>query len=1256
MSDDLRSHFQRTVLDSGRRVTASTLQRAHEKIGYMIQHRGDISFTVDEFRRMNTSLPIPPERREYVAKSGIVRLFQIDKRTGRVHKYELGVDSRAMDMLAREVGDQNRHLVDKNPGTKIATRPNRSPEEAWITQQVADGGGDAAHRGRVIWERFREMLRDDDPDRGNEIQDLWSGTVAFELVTDSVKEPAAEGAAKSFAVKSLRDARHVRFVPSDMLTYEMDPECTGLGGLIRRRTCAVERLSASCVPQAILSTFGATADKQRLEARHCRRAKGEPFDMAYVVRAALGREWDGSSEVQMTVAETADFLGSMGAGVRVYDVRNRVVFERTCDDGERRVRPGVLRLVYHDNHVEPMDRECTRPPRNVMPRPRETFAVTKRWTSLRQPELVDSTHDILERVRAAATARTGAPGTDDRGRLRLTYQGDMCDLARLLTHCGYTVETSVRSGADVTRIAMRRLVVPGGRTLDIVISATELARGVGTRFDGQAEYEAYATRDARFRAALLCQCNMSRLGPTATEVFDRYAVPVLVGRVAHVDETVDALDFCKFYTACLRDAPYLPVASPFWDFVEADDADEVDERTLYLVDTRGDDVVYGDARTLMYGTEALRVRAAGGVRVTVLAKMMIIARPNDVRGEIESLYRSELCEDHKKAIVNKAIGMCGKRWNEARTTTPFRNRDDAEAHRTAFGGSVVCVDMDSYLATNAKRTALVEGFRPIQAMVMGEARFKLFRLCRELREIGARVVGFKTDCVYFHRADWRRPEERGAIGGLKLLRCQDAPETYVRRNLGEALVPFLRRERRQCTIVEPEDENNAHAAMQPWTLALAPAGCGKTVAAMRYATDKFGAAGVLAVCAWNAQARRLRQEWHGVEAVTLHRLLGLGADDTYVGGDPVALGDVKCIVFDEVFLHRHCNLCRMMDFMARHGETVEVLATGDPRQLDAVDDVVGNDLKLEMIRGLFGRVLVLRVNKRLKSDVDRARLAAIERDVDDPSVETAWDLVALHFPRSQMIKTVADAEALGVRRALAYFNASCAALNRAMTAGREGGKILADGVTYVPGDVVLCRRRLAVGAIKMLPNFEYEVTGVTGGRVQLTDADDAKKEMEITEAEFVGHFALKTCATVHSTQGGRIAEAYLVADGRGKYTSKKWMYSAISRAADLGEVFFLEEKLWRARDVVSPEAMVEGYKQQDAARMKEEPSEEGYVTARWIRERFEAVQGRCRCCGEQMVFERRAANIVTVNRLNNALAHVKDNCELVCLSCNRTAH
>ena len=1282
------------------------------------------------------SAPPPPPN-----QSAILRWWQIDKRSGKMRKYEVGVISPAIEVLKRA----NRKLILDSDAIVHAQRDvaDGSEARAWIRELLASIGHqgirDKTAQDALLWEEFMQQL-DTDSQAYQDLNDFASSLAVVELVMDSVtvlpaprdrrpkkpkmtdgagngeagtstgakgttgsstEEKTGSGAKDTIADKlatdnpyrtrKLRDMATEKYIANTCLDFELNREAADITELIKpRRSVHYPSLVQSCMPLAIIDKY-----KHKFEAykaKYPNTTFPRVFDMAYIVNHVFRREWDGAEDVQLTIDEAADFLNDHKIALEVYNIHNVLIFDRKpAGPLHHFIKPNVMRVVYHNNHVESIDDKKKLHEKRVVPK--ETFH-TPRVTHTRQATtFVDGRNDLFEKIKSAVTDCDSACS-----HIKVLYNDDLNDLAREIISSGYSPYLSIQSMVSVKSIVFPNLCTDAGKRVTLNISKPSTARGAITSFDAN-EYATYQAWEQKIETTLMNPRSMSRISEGVELAFDEYAIPVLSGRTHDSDLTVvnskgvepafdkytipvssarthdsdhavinsDAVDFSKFYASCLRDAPFIPVISPFSEFTRQSPDEPIDKNRLYIVDivNTSKTLVYNKGRTLMYGFEILA--HSKEVDMRPVASVQLIVKPNRVANEIRKLFSSSvpMSSDHKKAILNKAIGMCGKRFNRSSTTTCFRNEDDVIAFSNDNARCHVKFADGIWMHTETQETRLIEGFRPIHAMILGIARAKMHVLCSKLQSHGADILGFRTDCVYYRGGTVPAYEDTG-LGSCRTLKEKPVPRTLIqpRQSAPETLARVVRDTPAPLTTSietwRPEQREDV--------LFLGPAGTGKTSAALKHALSTCTK--ILIVCAWNAQAQNNKSVWRAdpasfgkeIDGITLHHLLGLQMDGRYCHNTRYELGATDCVIFDEILLHRHHNLCKIKAFMDSHRTKLRFLGTADPRQLEAIDDDVGNERKVEMLRGVFGRIVTMRDNKRLISADQHARMDALTADIEDPSVTSVEQIVRKHFPRSSILRTIDDVIAKNIPRAMAYYNHSAYTINREMTKAKHAKKKLClelkDGMKYCKNDKVVCRKRGTFsklenkGVYRVYPNFEFWVSGWTRTGVVLIDVLEDNARIEVKIPEFHEHFLPASCTTVHSAQGSGIGTSFVIADFRSKFVSKQWLYSAVSRTRDLDNVYFLEQNLHDANVESMLTRMVAGYKHQDMLRFGAYPSDEGYIDPLYIRSEFQRIGGKCAMCGDFMGFETRSATKVTVNRQDNALAHTIENCELICLRCN----
>ena len=206
-----------------------------------------------------------------------------------------------------------------------------------------------------------------------------------------------------------------------------------------------------------------------------------------------------------------------------------------------------------------------------------------------------------------------------------------------------------------------------------------------------------------------------------------------------------------------------------------------------------------------------------------------------------------------------------------------------------------------------------------------------------------------------------------------------------------------------------------------------------------------------------------------------------------------------------------------------------------------------------------------------------------------------------------------------------------------------------EDVKYYTGLEIICRKRFNEGKYTFNVNYTYEIIKFDEESVWLRDICD-DEEIEICIGK-MNHFSLPYCMTCHSVQGLSIAEEITIFDANIPYVDRNWIWTAISRATDLNNITIFEHSKEEVRDLKC--CKIQGYKEQDRKCYRKFKKED-YIDYNWVRK-----QGmHCIKCNKlfDISFDKNnnVTSDMTIDRINNNVAHVKDNCQIMCLQCNCT--
>ena len=438
-------------------------------------------------------------------------------------------------------------------------------------------------------------------------------------------------------------------------------------------------------------------------------------------------------------------------------------------------------------------------------------------------------------------------------------------------------------------------------------------------------------------------------------------------------------------------------------------------------------------------------------------------------------------------------------------------------------------------------------------------------------------------------------------------------------------------------------------------------------------------------CLWVTPYNALRLDFaaHGMRACTAHDLLGLRVDAEGAEGPkrPHDVAGVELIVLDEIGCHAPPMLARLRDFMRAHAD-IRFHAAGDVRQLGPIDGLRFAEEESmayygRIIDSLFPHQIELREVKR-QGGADAARIAALS----EAMWTRPWDADA----RAAVLASFAGVPSLAAMpagaRAVTFYRDSADAVARAMheatyatqqpdapglvNDARGAANSAASGAAetraprYAVGEVLRCTSYKRIGATSLYANVSYAVTAINWRKQQVVlkpvlgnvHGVTADTTCRVTFDVAAAHFAYVGSITGHSLQGQSVDAALVLFDTECAHMSRRWLWTALTRARSLDSVFVYRGPplaLTDAQLLKRFATMVARYRQQDARAGR--PNDGEYITPEDILALFKACGGRCGC--SEAMSHTGGDRQLTVDRLDNRLGHVRGNCVVACLACNR---
>ena len=666
----------------------------------------------------------------------------------------------------------------------------------------------------------------------------------------------------------------------------------------------------------------------------------------------------------------------------------------------------------------------------------------------------------------------------------------------------------------------------------------------------------------------------------------------------------------------------------------------------------------------------------------------------NIKKVVKDMWTSTLPTGLKKFLPNKHVGICGKSDNRKSNTLLFQSASEAKDFMERMDDASLLVQQlgknTYYFVTQEWRTPLGEGFMPTHHFVLDAQRRVLFE---KAVEVGLPVLGVKTDCLYFKghdpALDVAKKSTFAAIGSWHVEKAADHPvkEAFERDFEGHWLPSIHNEPEVRTLLINDEFDASEFAAIfssNNHVLVLADIpGAGKTYALKSFMATLGDKA--LFVTPYNALADDLMKGDDPVhEAITFHRLLGLLAHGEEAEDDVDEEGNVKVrghdiagithIVFDEVFCYNPLMLGQLKRFLTKNatmedGTARKFYAAGDKNQNAPI--VTSCLSRLEMktyysraVSTMFPTQVRLQVCKRVTGKEQQQRIFDIKEAVLN-SKTPLLDICRTYFTPITKLNQVRG-------RAVCYTNETARCVNdyreqRIVKSLEAAGQevVRHEGRVYYVAQTLRCRKFHKPPRTYI--NFTYTVTGferkegvVTG--IFLEETGTFPWALSLVKRIFIYDNA-NTC---HALQGMTASNGVTLFDVDIWCASREWLYTALTRTNDLGKVLFWDPAAGTVSGLPlvlqsdfrqALEARLRGYMDQDNAAGRAFLPED-FIDGDYIMTLFFSQEGKCAHCAAWLPprWQEKDRNQPTVDRLDNALAHIKGNCCLACLHCNTSRH
>ncbi len=291
------------------------------------------------------------------------------------------------------------------------------------------------------------------------------------------------------------------------------------------------------------------------------------------------------------------------------------------------------------------------------------------------------------------------------------------------------------------------------------------------------------------------------------------------------------------------------------------------------------------------------------------------------------------------------------------------------------------------------------------------------------------------------------------------------------------------------------------------------------------------------------------------------------------------------------------------------------------------------------IASLFPNQITLKENKRCVSPVDRNRMKEISDKFK--SAKSKQDILKVLFDNCKSVWSLDKVSTSSL--SIVYTNHCGNIINEKMHSRRCREENVEK---YFAGLKLIGRTSAFIkGKYHVYVNYVYEIERIEDNTAFISDLET---EFPVEISELDAYFKLPYARTCHSLQGLSVKEEITIFEFNHPHASLDWLYTAITRTTDLSKVSIFRGSLPGEPNldtrVIQIRKRIYQHKQADklAGRRFDEAS---YITVNWVLSTLGATQ----YCGCEQSLD---ITNYSVDRLNNALPHTKQNCRIICLPCN----
>ena len=875
--------------------------------------------------------------------------------------------------------------------------------------------------------------------------------------------------------------------------------------------------------------------------------------------------------------------------------------------------------------------------------------------------------------------------TDPNAEIRkIVFTGNMTDLHFYLLHAKRMNGYPYMDGDQVRQIAFNH----GGKMQTHIRDASHLVDCDEPGMSQFKDIESYtsfyeAWNDAR--QSILSSTHMSIWDQETLEVFKRLRRANNRGcgsdnSKVNPDDVIQ-IDFNKYYPDILMNMPSIPVLQGCEKF-QVYKGEPIEDMCCYIIQIiMPEELIYSKQEICTsWGINLKSMMQYTDIEIHSYLRPAYL-KPNHFKSSMKKIwFNDKLTAPQKKRIANLQIGMLGKTSHVSHKSELCFDEAEANLKEYNRGGRVTkgkisntvkeLCDEDCcneyFVWEDSTKYTLNSGFYPIQDYIYDTARRKLFDLVQMCSKFG-KVCAINTDCVYVQKSTFKLKEFQSkysdladpkwskrkntfdSIGKLKIdtanlddisnVLVQNDPVYNIPYRSDSNLPQLSENQAIDFNYTEVENEWNVTKLNHRQAVFGKYPGVGKTHTACNAFKNP------LIITPWNSLRCDLAES--GRKVMTVNSLFGMGPADRYPQKHTYKelLDGVDGIVFDEIMLNSLLMLIHIKKFCADQKD-IPIICTGDENQLEPVDTQYQNNIKdkaqynLQIVKCIFPDCIVLKEVKRCCCSKHKAMDRGCNACITEQTFATEFyekikcsiNVVEAKKIIYSTLKTTVQIDNL---KNVCYTNDTKNRVNNHIHFKHlkldkcfVGFKI----VCYNPLNSKTTNRRINKNTIWIVTSIKDDIV-----------FESVDGERTLSQTDFENHMTYNYAGTVHSYQGRSEDQPMTLFEIDNKYVTKNWLYVAVSRSRHPTQMSIYSGSLAAVKsgyDIKSHKCtdFKKGFEWDDC----------DYVDDDWAAKvQFIDQLNICSICKSSI-------NVASIDRICNSLPHVKSNCQIVCLNCNKS--